>query len=190
MRGEPRQAASVGVELTAGRVEFMDDLASRTYPFQEDMAFQQRWWRAERIGWIAMALVLAAALTGVFFHGPASHTIARSADGDLTVEYERFAHKTALTHFIIRVSPPLPEQEQVLIRLSPAFANTHDIDSLAPRPVRSSGGSYGLELVFARSAAGDLAIYMAARPKRFGLLSVHVEAEGRGAINIAQLIYP
>ena len=168
----------------------MDDSADRTYPFHEDMGFQQRSWRAERIGWIAMTLVLVAALAGVFFHGPVSHTVARSVDNNLTVEYERFAHKTALTHFLIRVSPPVREQEQVLVRLSPAFANTHDIDSVAPHPVRSSGGSYGLELVFARSAAGDLAIHMAARPKRFGFLSVHVEAEGRGAVNIAQFIYP
>jgi len=168
----------------------MDDLASRTYPFHEDMLFQQRSWRAERIGWIAMALVLVAALAGVFFHGPASHTVARSADSNLTVEYERFAHKTALTHFLIRISPPVPEQQQVLVRLSPAFTTTHNIESLAPQPIRSSGGSYGLELVFARSAAGDLAIHMAARPKRFGFLSVHVEAEGRGAVNIAQFIYP
>src|SRR5215475_10676804 len=111
----------------------MDDFADRTYPVQEDMAFQLRSWHA--------------ALTGVFFHGPVSHTVARSTDGSLAIEYERFAHKTALTHFIIRVSPPAPEQEQVLVRLSPAFATTHDIDSIEPRPIRSSGGSYGLEFV-------------------------------------------
>jgi hypothetical protein len=104
------------------------------------------------------------------------------------VEYERFAHKTAVTHFIIRVSPPVPNQ--VLVRLSPGFLNTQDPDSLEPRPVRSSGGSYGLELWFAPSAAGDLAVHIAARPKRFGIMSVHVEVEGRGAVNINQLVYP
>ena len=166
----------------------MDDFADRTYPIREDMRFQQRSWRAERIGWIAMALVLVAALAGVFFHGPASHRIARSADKYLAIEYERFAHKTALTHFVIRISPPVAEQ--VLVRLSPAFAVTHDTESIEPRPIRSSGGSYGLEYVFARSAAGDLTVYIAARPKRFGVMSLHVEVEGRGAVNIAQLIYP
>ena len=44
----------------------------------------------------------------------ASHTIAKSADGCLSVEYERFAHKTAVTHFIVRVSPSMAEQ--VLVR--------------------------------------------------------------------------
>jgi len=175
---------AVGVELTAGWAALMDEFASRTYPIQEDMRFQERPWRAERIGWIAMALVLVAAPIGVFFRGPASHTVARSVEGNLAVEYERFAHKTAITHVVIRVAPPVPEQ--VLVRLSPAFANTHDIETLHPWPIRSSG----LEYVFARSAAGDLAVHIGARPKRFGLMSAHVEADGRGAVNITQFIYP
>ena len=186
--GEPRAAPGVGVELTAGGAQLMDEFASRTYPFQEDMPFQLRSWRAERIGWAVMALLLVAGLIGVFFHGPVSYAVGKSVDGYLAIEYERFAHKTALTHFVIRVSPPVPDQ--VLVRLSPAFASTHDTDSVEPRPIRSSGGSYGLEFVFARSAAGDLAIHIAARPKRFGFMSLHVEVEGRGAVNIGQFIYP
>ena len=166
----------------------MDDLDNRTYPFQEDMQFQRRTWLAERIGWIAMAALLLAGLAGIFFHGPLSHTVARSSDESISVEYERFAHKTALTHLIVRTDAPLPDH--VLVRLGPSFANMHDIDSLEPRPVRSSGGSYGLEFLFARSSAGDLGVYVAARPKRFGFMSLHVEVEGRGALNIAQLVYP
>jgi hypothetical protein len=166
----------------------MDELEDRTYPIQEDMRFQRRSWRAERIGWIAMALLCIAGLSGVFFHGPVSRTVASGGDGSLAVEHERFAHKTALTHFAIRISPPLPDQ--VLVRLSPGFASMHDAEIVEPRSLRSSGGGYGLEYVFARSAAGDLVVHIAARPKRFGFMSAQVEVEGRGAVNIAQLVYP
>jgi hypothetical protein len=166
----------------------MKEFDNRTYPIHEDMQFQQRTWRAERVGWIVMALLFVAALTGVFIHGPVSRTTARSVDDSLAIDYQRFAHKTALTHFVVRVSPPLPDQ--VLVRLSPSFADMHDTDSVEPRPIRSSGGSYGLEFTFPRSAAGDLAVHIAARPKRFGLMSLHVEVEGRGAVNVTQLVYP
>ena len=152
----------------------MDYLDSRSHPIQEDMQFQRRTWLAERIGWIVMAALLVAGLAGIFFHGPLSRTIARNADESVAIDYERFAHKTALTHFVIRTSAPLPDH--VLVRLGPSFANMHDIDSIEPRPVRSSGG--------------DLGVYVAARPKRFGLMSLQVEVEGRGALNIAQLVYP
>src|SRR5262249_1028546 len=123
-----------------------------------------------------------------FFHGPLSSTVARSADDSLAIDCERFAHKTAKTHFVVRIGPPL--RDQVLVRLSPSFAAMHDIEGLEPRPLRSSSGSYGLEYVFARSASGDLAVHIAARPKRFGFVSVHVEVGDRGAVNITQLVYP
>ena len=166
----------------------MDEFHNRTYPIQEDMEFQQRVWRAERAGWGVMAALLAAGLAGVFFHGPASHTRSRNADNSVAIDYERFAHKTARTHFIIRANAPVPDQ--MLVRLGPAFADMHDIESIHPPPSRSSGGTYGLELVFPRSSAGDVVVHVAARPKRFGYMSVQAEIEGRGALRITQLVYP
>jgi hypothetical protein len=166
----------------------MDELDDRTYPIREDMAFQRRSWRMERAGWILIALVTLAALAGVFFHGPASYARVRNADNSWAVEYERFAHKTVVTHFTLRAAAPVADQ--ILIRLSPAFAETHEIESIQPPPSRASGGTYGLELVFARSGAGDVAIRIAARPRRFGIMSLHIEAEGRGSLNVFQLIYP
>src|SRR5438132_10216237 len=109
----------------------MDEFASRTYPIREDMQFQQRSWLFERIGWIMLALVVAAALAGVFFHGPASHVRDRNADNSVAVEYERFAHRTARTHFVLRATAPIPDE--ILVRLSPAFTNTFDIESVEPR---------------------------------------------------------
>lgn len=166
----------------------MNEFDDRTYPIPEDMRFQLRSWRAERAGWILMGLLLIAGLGGLFFHGPLSHAVARSSEESLAVEYQRFAHKTAVTHFIIRVSAPLPDE--VRVRLGSGFTETHDTDSVEPRPIRSSGGSSGLEYVFARSTAGDLAAHIAARPKRFGFMAVQVAAEGRGAVTINQLVYP
>jgi hypothetical protein len=166
----------------------MDEFDNRTYPIREDMQFQQRSWLMERIGWSALTLVVLAALGGVFFHGPASYARARNADNSLAVQYERFAHKTALTYFTIRATAPIANE--LMIRLSPAFADTHSIESIQPPTLRGSSGTYGLDLVFPRSATGDVAVHIAARPKRFGVMSLHIEATGRGSLNLVQLIYP
>jgi hypothetical protein len=166
----------------------MEELDNRTCPIREDMQFQQRSWLMERIGWTVLTLVALAALGGVFFHGQASYARARNADNSLALQYERFAHKTALTYFTIRATAPMANE--LMIRLSPAFADVHDIESIQPPALRGSSGTYGLDLVFPRSAAGDVAVHIAARPKRFGIMSLHVEATGRGSLNITQLIYP
>jgi hypothetical protein len=185
---EPPAISGVCVGLPWRWARLMDDLDSRTYPIQEDMKFQRRMWLAERIGWIVMGVLLIAALTGFFFHGPVSRATATSSDNAVSVGYERFAHKTARTYFTIRVNTPL--SREVLVRLGPSFVAIHDIEIMEPMPIRSSSGSQGLELVFAPSSTADLAIHIAMRPKQAGIMRTQVEIEGSGVLKIAQLIYP
>jgi hypothetical protein len=160
-------------------------------PFHENMKLQSRVWRAERTGWIVMALLVLAGLFGTFSHGFLSNTMAVSSDGNLSVDYERFSHKTARTQFVISLPRASQETRQdIRILLSRAFQRFYDIEVLYPRPTNSSGGAAGLELAFAPSAAGDLAIHMAARPKRFGIASLSVEADGQSRASFTQFIYP
>jgi hypothetical protein len=160
-------------------------------PFHEDMKLQSRVWRVERTGWIVMALLVLAGLFGVFAHGPLSNTMAVSGDGNLRVDYERFSHKTARTQFVISLPGDSQETHQdTRILLSRAFQRFYDIEVLYPRPTNSSAGAAGLELAFARSAAGDLAVQIAARPKRFGIASLSVEADGQSRVSFTQFIYP
>lgn len=43
-----------------------DELLDRNYPIQEDMRFQEKLWKLERVGWIALTLVVTITLLGVF----------------------------------------------------------------------------------------------------------------------------
>ena len=43
-----------------------DELSDRDYPIQEDMGFQEKLWKLERAGWVALSLVVAITLLGVF----------------------------------------------------------------------------------------------------------------------------
>src|SRR5215204_3554855 len=57
----------------------------------QDLAFQHRQWRFERIGWAVMGLVIIASLAGLFGHSPFARAQVQTADHKLTVEYDRFA---------------------------------------------------------------------------------------------------
>jgi hypothetical protein len=160
---------------------------TRQPPFPEDMDAQYREWRAERTGWLVMAFLVLAALLGVFSHGVLSDAKAASTDGTLRVGYERFAHKTARTQFVITLARA---PNDARIRLSPAFLQTYDIEVLYPVPLRSTSGAPGLDLTFAPSAAGDLAVHIGAHPKRFGIASLSVEAGEQSRASFTQLIYP
>ncbi len=53
----------------------------RTLDVEEDMAFQRRNWRAERIGWAAMVAIVIAAVLGLFASGPLSWATAQTPTG-------------------------------------------------------------------------------------------------------------
>jgi len=157
-------------------------------PIPEDMDFQRRNWLAERIGWTVMAVAVMAGLLGMFARGPVSDGRIAGDGAAFTVEYERFAHKTARTHFTIRVHGA--STSEVRLRLNRAFVETYDIEVLQPQPLRSAAGASGLDLVVGRSGEDDLALDIAARPRRFGWAFLAVEVEGQGSARFTQFIYP
>jgi hypothetical protein len=157
-------------------------------PIPEDMDFQYRNWRAERIGWTVMTVAVVAGLLGVFARGIVSDGRIASNGATFTVEYERFAHKTARTYFTVRIrGSSTPE---VRLRLNRAFVETYDIEVLQPQPLRATASAAGVELVMARSGENDVAVDIAARPRRFGRASLAVEVEGQGSASFTQFIYP
>ena len=54
----------------------------------DDLRFTRSSWAYERVGWVLLAALLLAGLLGLLGPGPLSHA---TADGPVTVEYERFA---------------------------------------------------------------------------------------------------
>ncbi|WP_225930804.1 hypothetical protein [Pseudomonas siliginis] len=73
------------------------DLRSRQFPVQEDMAYQLKVWRFERIGWYLLVLCMLLGLLGLFSRGVLSSQEARSDDGKVQVEYEMF-HRNGSTN--------------------------------------------------------------------------------------------
>jgi hypothetical protein len=59
----------------------------------ENQAFQRHSWRVQRIGWVALALVIALALGGGLGPGPLGDR--KLTRGDLTLRYDRFVRVEA-----------------------------------------------------------------------------------------------
>jgi hypothetical protein len=165
----------------------MDDEKTRTYPVREDMRFQYAFWTIERVAWVLLALVPLAALAGIFSNGPLSEKTAQAANSSFSLEYDRFQRKTVLSRFIVRV--PAGASNEIRLRLSPAFQETYAIESMEPRPARSSAGEAGLDLFFQPADKGDLAAVIWATPRQFGAVKLRAETNG-GALDFPVLIYP
>jgi hypothetical protein len=146
------------------------------------MAFQRASWVVERAGWIALALLLIAALAGLFGHGWLSkQTI---GGGNLRVEFDRFQRLTKVTPYIIS----LQGGDEPKITLGRRFQSGYEVIDIEPRPIRSSAGETGLELQFA-SAGDNLRAVIWARPRSFGRMRFSVSSGGE-PLAVRAFIYP
>ena len=142
----------------------------------QDIAFQRRFWRVERVAWAGFALVLALALAGLTGGGgPLAHATAKTAYG--SIAYPRVARW--LTDDVIVVRLDAAPRERVTVELDRRFAEAFEIVSMQPEPATSAATPHGMRYAFAVDGAGEVVLHV--RPLRpaampDGLIRVDGEA--------------
>ena len=98
---------------------------------------QRRIWRATRIAWCGMGLVLALAAAGLFGGGPLARAEAgaEAGDGALTVAYERFQRAEAPAPFVLRGLAGGAAGE-ALFCLDRTFLEEWLVERIDPAPLR------------------------------------------------------
>jgi hypothetical protein len=112
--------------------------------------FQQKEWRVQPVIWLLGALLLGAALLGLFGNGPVSRQVA--ASNAVAVEYERFVRKRAPTDLTMQIQPNALAGDEVAVWVDRAYFASIDIERVLPEPV-------------AMATAGDRVIYRFAVPQ-------------------------
>lgn len=98
----------------------------------QDLEFQRREWRVQRIAWAVMALVLLAGLAGFFGSGPLAHATAE-ADG-LTVEFDRIVRDRAPFELRVVLPPGMADSGQVDVWIDRVLLDKAEIQRVVPQP--------------------------------------------------------
>ena len=157
---------------------------------EDDVKFYKRELLMRRVGTVALVLLLLAAFIGVFGSGPISNAEVRSANGALTVRYERFMRAQAGSALRLTLRG-VPDADGVArITVNNAFAERVKIEEVLPEPSRVavSQEAYLFDIA---SAPPDSALDIIIRyqPESLGLLSI-VLAAGSEQVRFWQLVYP
>jgi anti-sigma factor RsiW len=151
----------------------------------------QRWeWLVERIGWLVIALLLAAAMAGLLGPGPLSDRTAASDDGALTVEYDAFHRYQAPASLRIHVAPRDTESD-VKVAVSRSMTDATQLDEIVPKPVLSKLDGAQLILTFRAEDfhQSDTVLYRY-QYEKFGSFTHRIGLAGQEPVEIEQWIFP
>jgi hypothetical protein len=166
--------------------------AGKGLEIDEDIAFQRREWRWQRIGrWILTALVLMAAL-GLFGNGPLSHATAGSADDAIRMEFERFIRVGATDRMVLHVRLEAgPGAAPIEVRLARAYFDGVRIHAITPPPLGIEVGPADVVVRFARPTGitGTATIVFEVEPLGIGRLRGTVRLPSRPPLSFSQFAF-
>lgn len=157
----------------------------------EDPKFQERMWKAERVGWGLIALLILGGLAGLLGHGPLARTVAAGPGGSIRIQYDRFGRVGSGRPLQIRIESTSFPDGLARLWVSRRLLTDNDLEwrSLLPE-----GGVAGPERVTYRFAAplGSAALVLDAEltPRRAGVLRGEIGLEAGEAVALRQLVYP
>ncbi len=138
-----------------------------------------------------MALVVIAALLGLFSSGPLSSTTAQGAAGSVRIEYDRF--ERFLTPSRLRVVFPAAADANgtVSLRFSRSYLESIQIEQIQPEPRQSLTAADGVVFVFSSAAAdGPGMAFFAIKPQEIGLVQGRIGLAGQPPVRFTQFVYP
>jgi hypothetical protein len=115
----------------------MEDEDSPGLQIEEHLPSQRRGWVLERVAWIVVAIVLVAAVLGLFGNGLLTPTAVGTSGGTLIVSYERFGRYGADSVLRVEVSNEAFVDDRFTLSISTSYLDSMKIDDIAPQPIES-----------------------------------------------------
>lgn len=159
---------------------------------KHDLKFQQRAWIVQRVGWVVMLLIAAAALLGIFGgSGVLNQTALGDAASPLIFHYHRFGRVLKTTSLELEVSELPPDTNAVRVWISDDYLAHLEIKTITPEPEQVIAGEDRMIFVFA--VAPNIAttrFTFVIEPHHIGSISGIIGQEDGLSYAFDQFIYP
>lgn len=156
----------------------------------QDLCVQERTWRFQRAGWVAMALLALLGLTGLFGHGPVSRATAGKPADALWVEYERFGRYLDASVLKIHAQP---SRTGVPLRLwiASEYLTHVTVQQVTPSPSRTVLSEDGIVFEFTTAEDADrVLITMSLQFQSIGRLTGRLGLTNADPVRLGHFVYP
>jgi hypothetical protein len=155
----------------------------------EDLEFQRRWWRFERIAWYVLAAVLIADALGLFGQGWLARAQRNASDGTLHLRYDRIERAGAPSEITIEFGAAAIHDGQVSLFSGQNIVKELGAQRIIPEPRTSQVGPEGITYTFpATGSSARVSIELeAVRP---GIPQIKIGVPGSQPVHARILVLP
>jgi len=157
----------------------------------QDLDLQRKTWTVQRIGWGGMALIVSAALAGVFGSGPLARTEMTDNPQTVRLLYDRFGRYEGELVLQLVLTPETTKSNRVTVEINRTYWTSHAVEHVIPEPLISSIGTDGFLYTFETNAPSTPAVIVfRLRPKYIGALDGRIRVNDAGPLRFHQFIFP
>lgn len=155
----------------------------------EDLAFQERWWKLERVVWSVFLLVLIADVLGVFGRGWLAKAQLKEPASGMQVDYERVERGSTPSIMKIQFAPDAAVNRQLQLFVSESLVKELGAQRVVPQPEHSTLGEGGITYTFpAQSGKTEMQIEL--QPSFPGVHSFTLQIPGKQAVGAHVVVVP
>nr|ACI04477.1 putative conserved membrane-anchored protein [uncultured bacterium RM57] len=114
----------------------------------EDLDFQRRWWRFEKIVWTFFLLLIICDLIGLFGRGYLAKAQRTASDGTLRLTYERIERSSTPSIMTLHFGPSAIRDGQIKLFISESIVRRLGAQRISPQPAQSVVGNGGFTYTF------------------------------------------
>lgn len=157
----------------------------------QDLDLQRKTWTVQRIGWGGMALIVVAALAGVFGSGPLTRTEVTDNPQTFRLLYDRFGRYEGELVLQLVLSPETTTSNRVTVEIDRTYWTGHAVEHITPEPLISSIGIDGFLYTFETNAPSTPSVIVfRLRPKSIGAMDGRIRVNNAGPLRFHQFMFP
>ncbi|ESM64960.1 hypothetical protein [Klebsiella quasipneumoniae] len=146
-------------------------------------------YRFRRYGIIVLSLIILTALSGLWSSGYFSEAHRESPNGELRVDYQRYARLMSETELNIQIKPT--QENDTTISFAATLLTRYQVGDIRPQPDKMYSADGKLHLVYQRTTSrSPLSVWLAITPKTIGTISLQAAVNDRPAVSWQQFVYP
>ncbi len=155
----------------------------------EDLEFQRRWWRFEKIVWSLFILILLADLSGLLGRGPLANAERTGPDGSFKLKYERTLRENTASIMTLLPSASAVRHGELQVFVSASVVKQLGASRIIPEPKTSTLGNGGVLYTFPATNP-PITVQIEVKPSFVGMHRFTVGIPGSGQVTAKSFVLP